>query len=128
MTNSLWLSTAHPREASPEIDGDITCDVCIIGGGLSGIANAYFLAKEGKDVILLEKDTILAGATGNSTGKLTVQHGLVYAKLLKQFGRDNAKLYFEVNQEAVQFGKSFANKSELKIADSILYSQSKTWH
>lgn len=125
MYNSLWLSTSYPREAYPEIDGDITCDVCIIGGGLSGIANAYFLAKEGKDVILLEKDTILAGATGNSTGKLTTQHDLVYAKLLKQFGRDNSKLYFEVNEEAVQFGKSMANKNELKIADSILYSQSK---
>ena len=72
---------------------DIRCDICIIGGGLSGIANAYFLAKEGKDVILLEKDTILAGATGNSTGKLTAQHDFVYAKLLKQFGRDNAKIY-----------------------------------
>ncbi|MER2088287.1 MAG: FAD-dependent oxidoreductase [Sporosarcina sp.] len=125
MSNSLWLSTAYPREPYPEVDGDITCDVCIIGGGLSGIANAYFLAKEGKDVILLEKDTILSGATGNSTGKLTAQHDLVYAKLLKQFGLDNAKLYFDINDAAVQFGKSIAKKDELRAADSILYSQSK---
>ena len=83
------------------------------------------LAKEGKDVILLEKNKILAGATGNSTGKLTAQHDFIYAKLLKTFGGDNAKLYYEVNEEAVHFGKSIARDDELKSADSILYSQSK---
>ena len=77
--------------------------MCIVGGGLSGIANAYFLAKQGKDVVLLEKDKILAGATGNSTGKLTAQHDFVYAKLIKQFGYDETKLYYEVNKEAVEF-------------------------
>lgn len=125
MSNSLWLHTAYPRDNFPALDHDIQCDICIIGGGLSGIANAYFLAKEGKNVILLEKDTILSGATGNSTGKLTAQHDLIYAKLLKQFGRDNAKLYYDVNEEAVRFGKSIAQADELKLADSILYSQSK---
>lgn len=125
MSNSLWLQTAYPRDRFPELTQDIRCDICIIGGGLSGIANAYFLAKEGKDVVLLEKDTILSGATGNSTGKLTAQHDLVYAKLLKQFGHDNAKLYYEVNEEAVQFGRSFAIDDELRAADSILYSQTK---
>lgn len=125
MSNSLWLQTAYSRDTFPTLDQDVKCDICIIGGGLSGIANAYFLAKEGKNVILLEKDTILSGATGNSTGKLTTQHDLVYAKLLKQFGRDNAKLYYEVNEQAVQFGKSIAVGDELRSADSILYSQSK---
>ena len=125
MYNSLWLKTAYPRDSYPALDKDITCDVCIIGGGLSGIANAYFLAKEGKDVILLEKDEILCGATGNSTGKLTAQHDIVYASLIKQFGRDNAKIYYDVNREAVLFGRSIAQGDELRNADSIIFSQSK---
>ena len=125
MSNSLWLSTAYPRDSFPALNQDARCDVCIVGGGLSGIANAYFLAKEGKDVILLEKNKILAGATGNSTGKLTAQHDLVYAKLLKKFGVDDTKLYYELNEEAVRFGQSIASDNELREADSILYSQSK---
>ena len=125
MFNSLWLHTAYPRDPFPQLDQDIDCDVCIIGGGLSGIANAYFLAKEGKDVILLEKDAILSGATGNSTGKLTAQHDIIYSKLLKKFGRDNAKYYYDVNEDAIQFARSFAQDDELKAADSILYAQSK---
>ncbi|MDN4606381.1 FAD-dependent oxidoreductase [Sporosarcina highlanderae] len=125
MNNSLWLKTAYTRDSYPALDKDISCDVCIIGGGLSGIANAYFLAKEGLDVVLLEKDEILSGATGNSTGKLTLQHDLVYANLIKQFGRDNAKTYFDANREAVLFGKGFAIGDELWDANSILFSQSK---
>lgn len=125
MNHSLWLKTAYPRDSYPALNKDISCDVCIIGGGLSGIANAYFLAKEGVDVVLLEKDEILAGATGNSTGKLTLQHGLVYADLIKQFGRDNAKVYFEANREAVLFGKGFAIGDELWDANSVLFSQSR---
>ncbi|CAM3221623.1 FAD-dependent oxidoreductase [Filibacter tadaridae] len=125
MPNSLWLQTAYPREQFPPLTEDLRCDVCIVGGGLSGIANAYFLAKEGKDVVLVEKNTLLNGATGNSTGKLTVQHDLVYAKLLKQFGLDNTKLYYEINEEAVRLGKSIARNDELKVTDSILYSQSR---
>lgn len=125
MFKSLWLQTAYPRDPYPALDQDVTCDICIIGGGLSGIANAYFLAKEGKDVILLEKDSILEGATGNSTGKLTAQHDLVYAKLLKQFGHDQAKMYYDVNEQAIEFARSFAIEGEIRAADSILYSQTK---
>lgn len=125
MNNSLWLQTAYKRDSYPPLDKDITCDVCIVGGGLSGIANAYFLAKEGKDVILLEKDEILCGATGNSTGKFTAQHDIVYADLIKQFGRENARIYYDINREAILFGESIAEGDELRNADSILFSQSK---
>lgn len=124
MPKSLWLQSAYPNEPFPSVTEDLTCDVCIVGGGLSGIANAYFLAKQGKDVVVLEKDSILAGATGNSTGKLTVQHDFIYANLIKKFGPEHAKQYYEINKEAVIFGNSFASHDELKSAHSILYSQS----
>lgn len=125
LPKSLWLQTAYQDIAFPSLREDMQCDVCIVGGGLSGIANAYFLAKQGLDVILLEKDQILAGATGNSTGKLTVQHDLIYAKLIQKFGIENAKLYYEVNREAIEFARSFADGDEIRPADSILFAQTK---
>lgn len=125
MAQSLWLQTAYPYKVYPPLREDIQCDVCIVGGGLNGIATAYFLAKQGKDVVLLEKDTLLAGATGNSTGKLTMQHDLVYAELIRKFGYDGAKLYYEANHEAILFGKSIAKENELQTASSILYAQTK---
>lgn len=123
MPKSLWLETAYAQDSFPSISEDIECDVCIVGGGLSGIANAYLLAKQGKNVVVLEKDTILAGATGNSTGKLTTQHDLIYANLIKKFGHLNAKLYYDVNHEAVNFGNNFAVDDEIKLANSILFAQ-----
>ncbi|MFD1927643.1 FAD-dependent oxidoreductase [Sporosarcina siberiensis] len=126
MSKSLWLSTAYPLDNFPTLQTDIQCDVCIVGGGLSGIANAYFLAKEGKKVILLEKNKILEGATGNSTGKFTAQHTLIYGKLIKKFGIEAARLYYDINIEALNFGKSFTGSDELVDVDSILYSQTKS--
>lgn len=123
LPKSLWLQSAYKYDSFPSLQEDIQCDVCIIGGGLNGIANAYFLATQGIDVVLLEKDVILAGATGNSTGKLTVQHDVVYAQLIQKFGVENAQLYYEVNRNAIEFAKSFARGDELYQADSILFAQ-----
>ncbi|ARK24566.1 Gamma-glutamylputrescine oxidoreductase [Sporosarcina sp. P37] len=123
MNESLWLATAYPQSAYPTVQDDLTCEVLIIGGGLSGITNAYFLAKQGKDVVLLEKNSLLHGATGNSTGKLTAQHDLVYADLIAQFDVESAKRYFQVNEQAVQFARSIAKADQLQTAHSALYSQ-----
>lgn len=125
LPKSLWLQSAYPYESFPSLSTNIQCDICVVGGGLSGIATAYFLAKQGKDVVLLEKNGILAGATGNSTGKLTIQHDFIYANLIQKFGVDGAQLYYDVNREAVDFGKQFARGDELLAADSILYAQTK---
>lgn len=125
LPKSLWLQTANQKVAYPSLKEDMQCDVCIVGGGLNGIANAYFLAKQGLNVILLEKNELLAGATGNSTGKLTVQHDLIYAKLIQKFGPENAKIYYEVNREAIEFARSFTSDQELQQADSILFAQTK---
>lgn len=125
---SLWIKTAYSMEAFPALNNAMQCDVCIIGGGLSGIMNAYLLAQEGKDVILIEKDRILGGATGHSTGKLTVQHDLIYRDLIQKFGIEAARLYFDVNEAAVQFGKGFASKDEIQTANSVLYAQTELGH
>lgn len=126
LPKSLWLRTAYDYGVFPPLSENIQCDICVVGGGLSGIATAYFLAEQGKDVVLLEKNILLAGATGNSTGKLTVQHDFIYAKLIQKFGIDGAKLYYDVNREAVEFGRSFARGDELQSANSTLYAQTKT--
>lgn len=56
MTQSLWLATSESVSLS-SLTSSITCDVCIIGGGLTGLYTAYTLAKAGVDVVLLEANT-----------------------------------------------------------------------
>ena len=62
MNNSYWMdSIAFPSFA--KLEQDIGVDVCIVGGGITGITTAYYLAKNGYDVCLLEKDQLASHAT-----------------------------------------------------------------
>lgn len=98
---SVWKGTvALPQFES--LQGDSITDVLIIGGGITGILCAYFLEQRGIDYLLVEGEEICHGVTGNTTAKITAQHGLVYAKMLGRAGLEKTKLYLEANQKAIQ--------------------------
>ena len=97
---SLWHSeTKLPQ--FPLLEEDIRTDVLIIGGGMAGILCAYFLGQAGVDYVLVEADRICSGVTGNTTAKITSQHGFVYQKLLKEFGPELARQYYQANEDAI---------------------------
>ena len=82
---SVWRQTADlPR--FPSLEGDLKTEILIVGGGVAGLLCAYFLDREGADYALVEADRICGGVTGNTTAKVTAQHGLLYRRLLRQFG------------------------------------------
>ncbi len=99
--DSIWRKTARlPRFQA--LEGDLSVDVLIIGGGLAGLLCAYELTHAGMDCALIEQRRICGGVTQNTTAKLTVQHGLLYAKLIKQFGMERAKMYLAANTAALE--------------------------
>ena len=120
MQQSLWLKTALPFQLS-EIHQDINCDICIIGGGLSGVYTAFLLSKAGFDVVLVEARYIGGGATGLSTGKLASQQGLIYSKLLKQLSIEEAKLYFKCQKQAIDQALKIASVPTITKVASTLY-------
>lgn len=101
MTNSLWTQTAKLPEF-PQLQGDRKADVLVIGGGIAGILCAKVLQDAGVDVVLAEANRICSGITKDTTAKITAQHGLLYHKLLKKFGRELASLYLNANLNAVE--------------------------
>lgn len=60
------------------------------------------LGQAGVDYVLAEADTVCSGITKNTTAKITSQHGLIYHKLIRQFGTEKAALYLHSNQEALE--------------------------
>lgn len=99
--NSIWLEGVNiPQEK--ELNENKKAEVCIIGGGIFGLATAYLLTKQGLSVILLERDKIGAKVSAHTTAKITSQHGLIYHYLEKQYGLNYAKKYFEANERAIQ--------------------------
>lgn len=98
---SLWNETVTRRDF-PTLEGDTETEVLIIGGGIVGILTAYFLQENGVPYILVEKDRICGETTGNTTAKITFQHGLIYHKLLKSYGPETAKMYLQANRAAFE--------------------------
>lgn len=122
-----WLQSVE-LPSFRNLTGDITVDVAIIGGGMTGITSAYLLAKEGKKVALLEAGRILTGTTGHTTAKVTAQHGLIYDELISHFGEEQTKLYYQANNEALQFIKNLVNEQQIDCdfsdQDAYIYTNS----
>jgi glycine/D-amino acid oxidase-like deaminating enzyme/nitrite reductase/ring-hydroxylating ferredoxin subunit len=88
--------TAYPR-----LEGDLTVDVAVIGGGIAGVTAATLLKLSGKRVALLEALRVGRQVTGHSNAKITSQHSLIYADLTLRLGEEAAQLYADANQAAL---------------------------
>lgn len=109
------------------MNGDLKCDVLIIGGGAAGLLTAYFLHQAGIKYILVEKDRICSGITKNTTAKITFQHGLIYNKILKKYGTESARLYLESNKSALKKYEELSKlfECDFEIKDNYVYSVDK---
>lgn len=119
---SIWQKTKLPE--FPQLKEDIKTDVLIIGGGLAGLLTAYFLQQNGVKYVLVEKNRICSGNTQNTTAKITIQHGLIYDKLIKSNGFNAALGYFTANSMGLkQYEKMSADiDCDYEKKDNYVYS------
>ena len=100
MLESVWADGVT-LPAFPALEGHGETDVLVIGGGLAGLLCAHLLHRAGMDCMLIEADSLCRGVTRNTTAKVTSQHGLIYARLLKRAGADSARLYWRMHEDAL---------------------------
>ncbi len=98
---SVWEKNAA-KVRFDALKGNKSTDVLIVGGGIAGILCAYKLKNAGVDCIITEAAEICGGITKNTTAKITLQHGLMYDKMIKRFGRDKTRLYAEAQGDAIK--------------------------
>ncbi len=65
---SLWDATAQPLDPLPALEGDVDAEVCIVGGGYTGLSTALHLAELGIESVVLEAEKVGYGGSGRNAG------------------------------------------------------------
>ena len=65
---NLWHTLVDDKVSFPVLEQNEIADVCIIGGGFTGLSAAIHLAERGKSVIVLEAQHIAYGGSGRNVG------------------------------------------------------------
>jgi len=99
--DSYYAATANRSLDLPALRGDASADVCIIGGGYTGLSSAVHLAKRGYRVVLLEAERIGWGASGRNGGQCTVGQRQPQEILEDKFGPVEARRLWDLSVEAV---------------------------
>lgn len=105
---------AKQKKNYPQLKEDISVDVAIIGGGITGITTAYLLSKEGKKVALLEaKDSLGADTTLYTTAFITKVIDTGLEELVKMFGERRTKMVWESGQAAIDLIERIIKKEKI---------------
>ncbi|WP_175700410.1 NAD(P)/FAD-dependent oxidoreductase [Burkholderia ambifaria] len=124
--SSYWLDTSEPFASSSPALPDGSCDVVVVGGGITGSAAALALAKKGARVIVCEAGTVGQAASGRNGGMCNNGFAQDYASLSQRIGTELAnRLYlaFDAGVDTVErlvreesIDCDFARRGKLKLA------------
>jgi gamma-glutamylputrescine oxidase len=99
---SYYAATANPAPPWRRLEGTEAADVCVIGGGFTGVSTALHLAERGYQVVLLEAARIGWGASGRNGGEVFNGQRRSQDQLEEWFGPETAKQLWGFGLEAVE--------------------------
>ncbi|WP_439135792.1 NAD(P)/FAD-dependent oxidoreductase [Pseudomaricurvus sp.] len=111
--DSYYAATAKELRNHPRLEGQIEADVCVIGGGYTGLSAALHLAERGYSVALLEAERIGWGASGRNGGHVGVGQRVGQEVLESKVGKEQAKVFWDMGIEAVQTVKDLVAKHQI---------------
>ena len=106
---SWYAESLHDVQRRLSLNESQNCDVCVIGGGFTGLSTALHLAKKGLKVIVLEAHRVGFGASGRNGGQVGSGWNQDQRKLEKQLGYDAAHRLWEMTQDAKVLTRSLAD-------------------
>ena len=104
-TASWYAATATPEQQWPQLQESLDTQICVLGGGFTGVNTALELAERGFNVVLLEAHRIGWGASGRNGGELIrgIGHGL--EQFSRQIGQEGILRFKQMGFEAVDIVK-----------------------
>jgi len=118
---SIWSKEVEDTALKNKVAGDIQTEVLVIGGGMAGILCAYQLMSRGIDCLLVEKHRMCSGNTRNTTAKITAQHQLIYNRLIRSFGEEKARQYYDINTRGLKEFRRLANEISCDYEEKTAY-------
>ncbi|WP_020593816.1 NAD(P)/FAD-dependent oxidoreductase [Kiloniella laminariae] len=112
--NSYYSASMNPAPLRPTLEGEHDCDVCVVGGGMTGTSAALHLAEKGYRVILLEGNCISWGASGRSGGQMIIGYNQSYQDMIKMLGRDDAQKLWTMGEEAMDLARDTIAKHNIE--------------
>ncbi|KQS80930.1 oxidoreductase [Rhizobium sp. Leaf384] len=112
---SYYEDAVRERPVYPTLDGDMTADVVVIGGGFTGLQAAYNLAAGGVRVVLIDACRFGDGASGRNGGQLGTGQRAEVDELEKQYGRERAKALFDMAEQAKRGLLDFAARHDIDM-------------
>lgn len=112
--DSYYTATAKSNVIYDKLQSDIDTDICIIGGGFTGISSALHLANLGYKVVVLEANQPGYGASGRNGGHVGIGQRVDQFYLEKKFGWHKAKTLWDMSIEAVDTVKNLINEHSIE--------------
>lgn len=105
--DSYYAASANSSPQRAAISGEHEIDVCVVGGGFSGLSAAIHMARAGRQVTLLESARIGWGASGRNGGQLINGLNAGLDTIEKRFGESSAQFMGSVLQEGASIIRDF---------------------
>ena len=129
MHKSVWYEGVKIDKNKP-LNKNITADIFIIGGGITGLSIAYHLKDSHYKICLVDQGTIGCSTTSKSTGKLTYMQDQIYNSIQKIYNEDIALKYLQSQVEAINIIKDIIDnnniKCDLRSTKSIIFTSTKS--
>ena len=112
---SYYAATATPLAAFAALRGEVRADVCIVGGGYTGLSAALHLAQRGINVVLLEAHKVGFGASGRNGGQVGSGQRQDQDWLERAVGRSQAHQLWDLAEEAKGMVKSLIKTHDMAV-------------
>ena len=95
-----YAATGGLATSAATLTGDVHADVCVVGGGYTGLSAALHLARAGMNVALVEAETIGFAASGRNGGQIHPGHRKDQAELEAWLGARHARDLWSLSEDA----------------------------
>jgi gamma-glutamylputrescine oxidase len=99
--STYYHATRSGFPLQSRLEEAIEADVCVIGGGLTGVSTALHLAERGYSVVLLEAQRIGHGASGRNGGQLVSGYSCDMHRIRQEVGIETSKAFWNMAAEAL---------------------------